>query len=144
MIHLPDIRQRESWDCGRTMFEIFCTFYEKPLPLFIANLSNAAVGLSPDSLEAGFRSLGFKTLSGNWTIEMVRSFTKIGRPLATLMQLDGIGHWVAVRGVARNRVYVQCPEVGPTSYRIEEWDKNWIDFHHLGTVFDRWAVCPFV
>jgi ABC-type bacteriocin/lantibiotic exporter with double-glycine peptidase domain len=144
MIRLPDYRQRESWDCGRCLFEIICKYYNKPLPLFIANLSNAAVGLSPDSLEAGFRSLGFKVLVGHWTVDLLKSVTKDGKPVATLIQLDGIGHWVAVSSVFRNRVYYQCPERGPVSDRVVEWEKIWIDYHHTGGVFDRWGICPYL
>ena len=143
MLILPDYRQRESWDCGRVMFEIICDYYKKPLPLFIANLSNAVVGLSPDSLAAGFRSLGFKILEGHWTIDLLKAATKDGKPVATLMQLDSVGHWVAIRGVCRGRVYYNCPERGPVSDKIDCWERNWIDYHHMGSVFDRWGVCPY-
>lgn len=144
MIQLPDFRQQESYACGKVMLQVICSYYDKPLPLFIANLSNAVSGLSPDSLAAGFRSLGFKLLEGNWTIDLLKAVTKGGKPVCCLTQLEGVGHWICVSSVSRGRVWYQCPETGPTSQKIEEFEKNWIDYHYVGGVFDRWAVCPYL
>jgi predicted double-glycine peptidase len=141
---LPDIRQREDWGCGRCLFEVACKFWGVPLYPSIANLSNPVSGLSPDNLSAGFRSLGFKLIEGNWTIDLLKAVTKSGIPVCCLSQLDGVGHWVYAYDVARGRVKFHCPQYGNTSQKIEAFEQNWIDFHWLNGVFDRWAVCPYL
>lgn len=143
-LELPDYRQREEWDCGRTTLQIVCGYWDKPLPLFLANLSNAVQGLSPDAMEAAFRSLGFNVFAGSLTVDLLRAITKDGKPVATLTQLDGVGHWVVVSGVNRGFVHFQCPQYGPSKQRVAEWDRNWIDFHWLGGRFDRWGICAYL
>lgn len=143
MITLPDIRQDKEWDCGRAALRIICEFYNRPLPLFIANLTNEVVGLAPDTLEAAFRALSFKVISGSWTVDLLKSVTKSGVPVVCLVQMDGIGHWVVVKGVQRNRVYSQCPANGPTSTIIEQWDREWVDYHHSGSTYDRYGIAVY-
>lgn len=144
LLQLPDHRQSESWDCGRTALRIICDFYSKPLPLLIANLSNAVSGLSPDALSAAFRSMGFKVMDGSWTVPLLKAVTKDGKPVVVLTQLDGVGHWQVCSGIYRGKVHLQCPEQGKVAVAVERFDKDWIDFHHLNGVFDRWGVLAYL
>lgn len=144
MLSLPDVRQESGWDCGRAALRIICEFYNRPLPLFIANLTNEVTGLAPDTLEAAFRALGLNVISGSWTVDLLKAVTKDGKPVVCLTQLDGVGHWTVVSGIARGYVYFNCPTAGRTKQKIEEWDRIWIDYHYAGGVFDRWGIMPYL
>jgi ABC-type bacteriocin/lantibiotic exporter with double-glycine peptidase domain len=142
LIDLPDYRQTEEWDCGRVVLRIICDHWGRTLPLFIANLSNSLSGLSPDTLDAAFWSLGFKVLSGSGTVGLLKAATKEGCPVVVLHQSDGVGHWSVCRGVERGRVYLQCPSEGRISIPTQQFVDEWIDFHFMGSVYDRWMIVP--
>lgn len=134
LLDLPDTRQRAEFDCGAAVFACVTRYWEgrgrrlKSHPLH---------GTPPDQLEPSFRAAGYSVLGGEMSVDALRSLTGIGWPVACLIQSDGCGHWVAVRGVRRGRVYLMDPADGLRSVAVPEWEAVWHDADRRGTVYRR-------
>lgn len=142
MIQLPDVRQQTGWGCGRTVLEALHIYWQRPLKPALAALSNPIQGLCPDTVDAALRASGFGVLSGSMNVDLLKSLTGAGYPVACLVQYDECGHWVLVGEVRRNRIKMLCPVRGIISQSVSEWSLNWVDTHWLGGVFHNWGTCP--
>lgn len=148
VLALSDHRQTSDYDCGAVTLRVLCDYWSVPLPAALSKLSNPVDGLPPETMVSALRTLRFDVFSGNLTVDLLKAITASGRPVATLIQIenrkDWIGHWVTVAGVGTKRVHYQCPSEGPTSLPINEWNGRWVDYHYLGSTFNRWGVVPYV
>lgn len=139
MLTIPDIRQREDYDCGAAALDAVASYWglraRGP-----AKLANAVHGMAPDTVEAVLRALGLSVLSGEMTVADLRHLTREGRPVLCPVAVRG-GHWVVVRGVERGRVHVHCPIEGPAAWRLADWEAGWADSTR-GREFVRWGICP--
>lgn len=140
ILPLPDLRQRDTYSCGRIVLEALHVFWGRPLKPVLAALSNPVQGLGPDTMDAALRASGFNVLSGSMTVEMLKSLTRDGYPVGCLVQYESVGHWVLVGGVKRNRIHFMCPVRGLLSRPVSEWGLQWIDCHLLGGEYSRWGV----
>lgn len=142
MLNLPDIRQTTDYDCGAAAIDTVCRFYKRrergPV-----KLANHVQGMAPDTVEAVFRSLGFKLLSGTMTTRDLRSLA-LDRPVMCCINAETGGHWVTIRGVTRARVHFQCPVLGPTTLSIEHWEGIWHDRTSSGHHYDHYGLCAYL
>jgi predicted double-glycine peptidase len=77
------------------------------------------------------------TFSGSFTADHLKAVTACGTPVACLVQSEGTGHWVVVRGVVRGKVYFMDPDCGLSAMPLPKWESVWIDSDRRGTVFRR-------
>lgn len=138
LLDLPDVRQRDDYDCGEaaadTVFRFLCG-----RSLSHVALSDAVDGLHPSNLEAGLRRAGLAVQSGTMTVADLQHHTRAGRPVLCPIAHHG-GHWVVVRGVARGKVYYQCPTAGRLSLSLAQWVDAWRDSTRAAHDFDRWGI----
>jgi ABC-type bacteriocin/lantibiotic exporter with double-glycine peptidase domain len=141
LLDLPDVRQTADHACGSAVIECVRRFWrvkEKP-----ADLSNEIQGLSPDTLAAVLRAMGCRVRAGEMLgdIADLQHYTKLGMPVCCPITVAAGGHWVVVRGVARRKVWYQCPTWGPSSLPLASWLDCWRDVSAESLAsFDRWGV----
>lgn len=140
LLDIPDVRQREDFDCGAAALDAVARFYglRERGPV---RLANAVQGMSPDTVEAWLRAVGFGVLSGTMTVADLAHLTKTGRPVLCPVARGG-GHWVVVRGVFRNRVHFHCPTHGPDVAHEFDWVPAWRDETRAGHDYRHWGICP--
>lgn len=137
LLDLPVVKQHDDFSCGAAVFASFTRYWEgrgRKLK------SHPHYGTHPDVLEMAFHSAGYHVLAGVMDLDQLRFTTARGWPVACLVKADGEGHWVGVRGVYRNRVYLMDPASGPTDVTVGEWLGNWSDFDRRGTVFRQYGL----
>jgi hypothetical protein len=142
VLTLPDVRQAHDFDCGRAAVDTLLLFYRLPLSAYGpggAGLANPLQGMSPDTVEAALRACRLAVVSGTLTLADLRHYTR-SRPVLTLTQWDGSGHWVTVAGVTARRVYFGCPGRGPQSLAVADWLDRWHDRGRYGGAFTRFGV----
>jgi ABC-type bacteriocin/lantibiotic exporter with double-glycine peptidase domain len=145
---LPDIRQNKDHNCGWAAWQSIYRYHYDRNPSR-RDLSNPIHGTDPSTLEAIIRNdRQWTVISGEMFLNDLRHFCETLRPvICTITRTfdDGIdyGHYVAVAGVWRNRVYFQDPTYGPEVWSAEKWMSSWHDmgkyakFRHWGLV-----ACP--
>jgi ABC-type bacteriocin/lantibiotic exporter with double-glycine peptidase domain len=141
VLDLPDVRQQKEWSCGRAILEALHIHYERNLNPTLSSLCNPIQGLAPETLDASLRAAGFLVHSGSFNVQQLKSHTRIGYPVACLVQFEQTGHWVLVSGVERGKVHFNCPIRGKVSQPVSEWNKNWRDIHWLGCEYRNWGTC---
>jgi ABC-type bacteriocin/lantibiotic exporter with double-glycine peptidase domain len=132
LIDVPERRQRAEFDCGAAVYACITAYWEgrgrrlKADPLH---------GTPPDQLEPSFRGAGYNVLSGEMDVATLRALCGQGWPVACLIQSEGVGHWVVVRGVARGKVHFMDPADGFRSLPESSWQSSWVDTDRRGTVY---------
>ena len=132
-MQLADIRQIGEHDCGHAIVKMACQAFSVEVP---EDLSNEVQGMSPDTLEAVLRRVGFQVLSGNLTVDDLKYFSAnriVACPIFT-------GHWVAVTKVYRGFIYVQDPFSGPGFHSRAWWDERWVDQSKSGITYTNYGV----
>lgn len=137
LLPLPAVRQTAAHDCGAAVFRCVTRYWEGRGRRV---KSDALYGTHPDQLEPAFRAAGYSCLSGELDVPALRAITKIGWPVCCLIQVDGVGHWVVVRGVYRGRVHFMDPADGFRWLPSPEWERNWTDGDRRGTVFRQYGL----
>lgn len=143
MLKLPDIRQRDSFDCGAAAVHTVFKFLGHTMPYqFYINLlgSNGMNGTDPRCVETMVRQQKLKVISGEMTIGDLSSQTKMGRPVIVLVTLHNSGHYVVVSGVKRNYVYFQDPAVGPQKLKAVEFVNVWTDYDRFGMTYTNFGI----
>lgn len=139
LLKLPDIRQRDDFDCGAACVAAVLRFWGRVFPA-VWSLPNPVQGTTPDTIEAVLRAAGLSVLSGSLTVSDLRHFAESGRPILCPVALRG-GHWVVVRGVTGRRVYYHCPVDGESWVSGRDWDDLWADTSRT-TSYLRWGIVP--
>ena len=141
LLDIPDVRQREDFDCGAAALDAVARFYgvRERGPV---RLANPVQGMSPDTVEAWLRAVGFGVLSGTMRVADLAHLTRTGRPVLCPITGAGGGHWVVVRGVTRTRVHFHCPTNGARWWPHALWVSAWLDSSRTGQAFARWGICP--
>jgi predicted double-glycine peptidase len=138
LLDLPDVRQREDFDCGTAAVETVLRF----LGVRAAGrgvLADQVDGTHPSTIEAALRRAGLAVQSGTMTPADLRHHTRQGRPVLCPIAAHG-GHWVVVRGVGRGFVYYSCPAEGAKQVRLSAWLDLWRDSTRAAHDFDRWGI----
>lgn len=137
LLDLPVVLQRDAHSCGAAVFACVTRYWEgKGRRL----KSHPHYGTHPDVLEMAFHQAGYRVTAGGIDVEQLRLTTGRGWPVCCLVKAEGEGHWVAVRGVLRNRVYLMDPDAGFRSLPVEEWVSGWSDYDRRGTVFVQYGL----
>jgi ABC-type bacteriocin/lantibiotic exporter with double-glycine peptidase domain len=134
LIALPTVLQRDEHSCGAAVFACVTGYWEGRGRRL---RSHPIHGTPVDQLEPAFRSAGYSVLSGELDVGALRVLTALGWPVCCLIQSDGCGHWVAVRGVQRGRVHLMDPAEGVKVMPLPEWEACWHDADRRGTVYRR-------
>ncbi len=141
LLSIPDIRQADDYDCGSAAVAAVDTFHgaRRRAPW---NLSNRTDGMSPDTVAALLRAMGYRVLSGPMVAGLadLHHYTRAGLPVLCPITVDAGGHWVVVRGVGRGRVYLHDPTHGARSVRAHTWLDGWRDTSASGHPYDGWGV----
>lgn len=139
ILTIPDVRQGKDYDCGWACYDAICGMNgitsRGPVPL-----ANAIQGLSPDTVEAVFRSTGWTILSGTMTVDDLKHFADTGRPVMCPATIEQEGHWVVSAGVARGRVHFHDPLHGMRSVRTADWLAAWHDTSRSGAEYKQWGI----
>lgn len=125
MIQLSDTRlPTDNWyDCGKVVARCVLDYYSIDESYSNRIIPTPTSGTSPVVLQQTFQLAGLHVAQGNWTIDVVK---RLRDPfIAYINAYDGIDHYVVVRGVQRNRVYVFCPEDGLVSYPLPQFLSRW-------------------
>lgn len=139
---LPDIRQHSNHSCGEAALQVVLRYFELKVrkPVTACPVS----GVHPMSLPAAFRRLGFQHVAGSMTVDDLRHHTSQGRPIITLVQMGGVGHYVVVSGVNRGKVYFVCPTLGLQKQPIQEFENRWFDHDDAGNDYRNWGIAAWL
>lgn len=138
LLTIPDIRQREDYDCGAACVAALLSFHGRRWPA-VWSLPNPVQGLAPDTVEAVLRAAGLSVASGSMRLADLRHYADSDRPVMCPVALHG-GHWVIVRGVSARRVYYHCPTAGPTWVGARDWREVWHDTSRGGTSYPSYGI----
>lgn len=136
-IDIPDIRQRGEADCGRACVNAYCDFLGVSRPVVSVDLW---LGVAPIAVVAALRAAKLNVIHGVLTLEMLKAFLKMGHPVITLIQSEGVGHYVIVTGVTARNVHYHDPASGPAKCPIDRWPDIWTDTDFLGSPYNRFGI----
>jgi hypothetical protein len=132
LLDLPVVLPGKGHQCGDGLFGSITSYWESVRRRVKCD---PWTGKHPLDLEPEFRRRGYQTFSGQMTVDVLKAVTGMGIPIGCLIQSEGCGHWVGVRGVQRGRVYYMDPDDGNRSLPIAEWEAVWFDRDHHGTEY---------
>jgi ABC-type bacteriocin/lantibiotic exporter with double-glycine peptidase domain len=142
VLTLPDTRQRSDHDCADAAGQCVVEYWglTKRFPA----LATTTDGTDPRTLEAGFRKLGLRVLSGEASIADLRVWTSAGRPVVCLIHeaSEPDSHWVVVAGVSYRKVHFQDPADGPRIMPAAEFDAVWKASGRLES-YRRWSIVAY-
>lgn len=137
LIDYPVIKQRKDYTCGRVVYAAVTEYLDRRRTI----KSNPWDGTHPVVLEAAFTNHAkLQTFSGSLGLDHLRLLTGLGTPVCCLIKSEGEGHWVAVRGVFRNRVHFLDPASGCRSLTTAEWADLWYDEDSKGQLFRQYGL----
>jgi ABC-type bacteriocin/lantibiotic exporter with double-glycine peptidase domain len=126
MIQLTDVREPtiDNWyDCGKLVCKCVLDYHGIDQSYANRIIPTPTSGTPPIQLEHAFKLAGLLVAQGSWSFETIK---RLRDPfIAYINAYDGIDHYVVVRGIQRNRVYVFCPEDGLISYPIPQFLSQW-------------------
>lgn len=145
---LPDLRQTDAYSCADVALRIVSAAHGWGSPRRVATATD---GADPRTVEGAFRKAGWNVFSGEADVELLRTFSAMGRPAICLIQWvprEGesgvpVGHYVVVGRVTRAKVHYQCPTDGPSSLPIADFESRWHDAGRCGCAFKRWAIAAW-
>lgn len=135
MIELPEVKQKQQFDCGKAAAACVLNYYEVPNASRL--ITDPLDGTDPRTLEIFFRRCGFNVLSGEMTLGVLKYLTDNAFPVIAVLK----GHYVVVAGVARGRVRFMCPTDGHTSDPISAFLARWVDDDRLGASYNQFGIC---
>lgn len=97
-------------------------------------------GTDPRSMETVLRQHGLSVLSGEMHADDLAYLTGRGAPVACLIQLQGVGHWVVVASADGRLVRYQDPAQGPKALTWRKWLSVWRDVDRLGAIYRQWGI----
>lgn len=140
LLDTSDFRQTTPHSCGSGAFHILYRFHfpKKPLPDW-GELADPVRGIGPDTLELFVRKEFRNVTVGHIDLPHLRFLAARTPVLCIITNGFESDHWFAVRGVTRERVYVQDPDSGRHSYTHAEWGRAWRD-STAGGIYERFAL----
>lgn len=119
----PVVHQVGALDCGPACLEMIARFHHRSYSReFIRNLCPVdRQGSSLASLAGAAKQLGFKSLALKVPLEAFKE-----RSLFPCIAYLGVGHFVVIYGMGRNRIRIADPSVGLLSYSVDEFKQAWL------------------
>lgn len=144
MLVLPDIRQMGNHDCGIAVCRVVMRFYGRKWNDDFEKRLNACEidGTDPRNIEVLFRLAGFGVLSGEMVMADLRYCISMKRPVITLVQRFGIGHYIVVNDVRPRSVDYHCPVDGPVRCSTRKFRESWRDVGRMGTIYNSFGIVP--
>lgn len=143
LLDTRDIRQLGPYDCGRASALIKLLYYDIPEVEAATMVGRLTVdpddGTSPGNLAAWFRQERWNVNEGWMDIDTVRHHGAQGRPVILLSQHNGIGHWTVARGVGKTVIYLQDPNEGRRTQKINEFVASWHDADRYAR-YTQWGL----
>lgn len=142
LIPLPDVRQREAWDCGpAAVAAVVRHFGRSPDSL---DALAAAMGTTPErgttpaAVAAQLSRAGLTVTSrSGMTADDLARFFAAGQPVLCPVRP---GHWVAVAGVGLGMVFFQDPAAGPRMLPLADWAAGWSDADADGNAYEAFGI----
>lgn len=128
LLTLPDIRQQTDHDCGAAALRAVLEYHGIQPARWLKRLANPVQGMAPDTIEAVMWEAFGHVSRGTMTVADLQHFANTRRPVLCPITVDGMGHWVAVRGVAHRYVHFHDPSTGPRSLSLPAWRTAWTDY----------------
>lgn len=141
---LPDIRQVANHDCGVAACKAVMRYYGRRWSDDFGKRLGACEidGTDPRNIEVLFRQLGFNVISGEFTMRDLRFHVGVKRPVITLVQRAGIGHYIVVKNANSRSVDYHCPVDGPMRETVRRFREAWRDVGRMGTVYHSFGIVP--
>lgn len=143
MITLSATMQKQGHDCGLAAARCVALYYGRTLRA-PTGWPCSIDGTDPRILEPYFRGNGFGVQSGEMLIDDLRHHTRMLRPVLSLVQRGGVGHWVVASGVLRGRVHYMDPSLGLTVEPVAAFRERWRDVCRDGSSFRGWGIAVWV
>lgn len=139
MIPLPDVRQKDVYDCGEAAVRCVLKYYGISYSFKFATSQD---GSDPRQLEAAFRLSGMNVTAGEMTIGDLRYFTRLKCPVICLIwyEKEATSHYVVVNGLTKYSVLYHDVDSGPAKVGIIKWRKMWSAMGRLGETFQQWGI----
>lgn len=144
LLQLPPVFQTEPHRCGDAAAECLLRFHQIHKSVRLASQTD---GADPRVIEAEFRRMGLRVLSGEMELWDIERLCNDRRPVICLVHWpgDGSSHYVLARGISRGRVHVWDVEVGKRSARLDEWMEAWqATDGRASRPFRQWGICAWV
>lgn len=143
MLAVPVLLQKDSHSCGVVAADMIVRYFNRRFDSSLRSNASPFDGTDPRTLEHLLRRHGLKVMAGEGSLSELKYTLRRFRPVACLVTLNGIGHWVVVFGTSRSRIHLNCPIEGQTSLETQEFLKKWIDHDGKGGHWERWMVTAF-
>lgn len=142
ILKLPPIYQGTESSCGlacvRTVLEFWGDSGRRP-----RLVTDIRDGAHPTAIQAALRKADLRVISGEMLPADLGLFARSGRPVITLIQRRGIGHYVVVAGLSRGRVRYHDPMEGMLSLTLGEWTERWRDVDVFGSHYHRFGIVAY-
>jgi len=142
LLTLPDIRQKDTHDCGEAAVRCVLEFHGITAAVRLATRPH---GTDPVQIESAFRNLGLGVTAGEMSVDDLRHFCGLNRPVIALVHWPkwSDSHYIVVRGVSRNTVYFHDVLEGPGKTQKADFEAAWHADGRVGT-YRRWGLSPWV
>lgn len=141
-MELPDLRQKNSYDCGMIACRIVLRVLRRRLTRDLAGRlnTNPIDGTDPRAIESTLRHMGLGVIAGEMTIDDLRLQSQLGRPVICLVTRSGVGHYIVSAGVDCGRIKYQCPADGPCTISRSKFILSWRDVDRLGATYHQFGM----
>lgn len=142
MLTLPDVRQKDVYDCGEAAVRCVLKYYSINNSLKFATSQD---GSDPRQLEAAFRLSGLNVIAGEMTIGDLKHFVKKRYPVVCLIWYEETltSHYVVVSGFSKYSVYFHDVYSGSAKVGLKKWKKMWTAMGRLGETFLQWGIAAW-
>lgn len=144
---LADLRQDAAFNCAEAAIAVALDRWSIRVPI---RLSTPEDGADPRMVEQFFRTrpLRMRVVSGEMTVDDLAHFTRLGKPVITLVHWpgDADSHYVVVgrvTGACRRTVHYQDVWSGPGKRPESEFVAAWHATGRLADSFRQWGVCAW-
>lgn len=153
-VDLPDIRQRDTFDCGAAALLAVCQHFgvgpTDDGAMIVALGTDRKDGTRPKEMVDAAQRFGLKhAVADRCSLSAVIGQTDLGRPVILCIQAHGTpderdkiqsGHYVVAIGHQPGKVWVQDPSVGRVLVDDAELAERWKDKDADGVVYEQWGL----
>jgi ABC-type bacteriocin/lantibiotic exporter with double-glycine peptidase domain len=124
LLGLPPLIQSGEHDCGDTAARVVLQYHGIKANVRMATPER---GTSPEQIEAAFKRIGMKVVSGEMGVADLRHFCDTLRPVICVVHWPDAAdsHYLVIRGVSRGMIYFHDVADGPGRKNIAEFLTAW-------------------